>query len=169
MDDIHLLKNVFTEEEREKMLKNSKPLVVDAHVLSLQTGLRHNVPNNQSNPTVHLHPDFKWVYDRFLKIIKEKLDLDLVVDTSWVNEADGTQIRNWHSHEPADYASVYYMKTNRLLNNGTQFKDKFFRAPQNSLIVFPAHLLHSTPINNILLRFWRYSRYTLATDFNKKE
>ena len=54
------------------------------------------------------------------------------------------------------------MKTFPLLNSGTLFKDEgFIRCPQNSLIVFPSHLVHSVP----KYRFG-FSRYTLAMDLN---
>ena len=55
---------------------------------------------------------------------------------------------NWLSHYPSKHVwavAVYYIKTLPFFSSGTLFEDGFVRAPQNSMIIFPAHFLHATP------------------------
>ena len=76
MDDIRVIKNIFTEDERLEILKSIKPFLVDAEWLSLSCfGVPDKIPGKQSYPTLQHSPDFKWIYDRFGEIIKEKLNL----------------------------------------------------------------------------------------------
>ena len=165
MDDIRVIKNIFTEDERLEILKSIKPFLVDAEWLSLSCfGVPDKIPGKQSYPTLQHSPDFKWIYDRFDEIIKEKLNLDLDLYSSWVNWTDGRMEHiNWHSHDK-DYASVYYIQVPRFIN-GTLFKNKFYRSPQNSMILFPGHLEHTAPISPFR---WisKYERYTMAMDYN---
>ena len=69
----------------------------------------------------------------------------------------------YHQHT-SDYSCVYYIKTLPYFNSGTLFKDYgFVRAKQNSLILFPSHLYHSTPGS-----IFRFKRYTMAFDLTNK-
>ena len=58
--------------------------------------------------------------------------------------------------------AVYYIKTLPFFNSGTLFEDGFVRAPQNSMIIFPAHLLHTTP----KYPFPFIDRYVMSIDLN---
>ena len=82
------------------------------------------------------------------KILKET-NLDLKIYRSWVKWSNGKENQmNWHSHYPSQpvwAVAVYYIKTLPFFSSGTLFEDGFVRAPQNSMIIFPAHLLHTTP------------------------
>ena len=51
---------------------------------------------------------------------------------------------------------------NAFVGNGTLFEDGFVRAPQNSMIIFPAHLLHTTP------KYWFpfVDRYVMSLNLN---
>ena len=71
---------------------------------------------------------------------------------------------SWHSHYTNDnvsFASVYYLQTLPFFSNGTLFEDRFVRAPQNSMIIFPAHLVHTAPTSP-----FRFDRYTLSLNLN---
>ena len=51
------------------------------------------------------------------------------------------------------------MKTIPFVDSGTLFKDGFMRAPQNSLLLFPANLYHRPPTSP-----FRFKRYSMALD-----
>ena len=71
---------------------------------------------------------------------------------------------NWHHHyiyEDVSFTAVYYLKTLPFFSNGTLFEDGMVRAPQNSMIIFPAHLLHKPPTNP----FPFIGRYVMGIDF----
>ena len=153
----YIIKDIFTREERLQLLEDVEPLLVDGDYLSLyHTGKRGNYYGKQSHPTFHLHPDFKGVHDRFVDAIKQATHLDIETTQSLINWSDGSQDLNWHTHS-SQWCGVYYLKTFPFLNGGTQFEDKFVRAPQNSLLFFPCNLKHSAPNS-----FVRYTRYTIA-------
>ena len=81
--------------------------------------------------------------------IKKEIKFNLEIRRSWVKWSNGKENQmNWHSHYPSQpvwAVAVYYIKTLPFFNSGTLFEDGFVRAPQNSMIIFPAHLLHTTP------------------------
>tara|TARA_B100000287_G_scaffold397364_1_gene413876 strand:+ start:322 stop:810 length:489 start_codon:yes stop_codon:yes gene_type:complete len=154
---IYIIRDIFTKEERLQLLDEVEPLLVDGDQLSLlHYGERGRYPGKQSHPTFHLHPDFKGVHDRFVDAIKQTINMKVDTLQSWINWSDGSHDTNWHTH-PAEWCGVYYLKTFPFLNSGTQFEDKFVRAPQNSLLFFPCNLKHSAPNS-----FVRYNRYTIA-------
>ena len=89
----------------------------------------------------------------------------LFLMNSWVVYSKGEKF-NYHTH-PYDFACVYYMKTNPLLqNNGTRFKlpngkTQLIKTPQNGALLFPGTIHHATPSY-----FLPMSRYTLSMDIN---
>ena len=117
---ISVVEGVFTEEQRKKILEECKPLLIDGDILSLRkagkTGL---YPGRQSYPTVHLHPDFKGVHDRFVDAIKQATHLDIETTQSWINWSDGSQDLNWHTHS-SQWCAVYYLKTFPFLKPGNE-------------------------------------------------
>ena len=158
--NIHLIKNILKEEERKKLIKDCKPLLLD---------LGPDFPGKQSQP---LRPklsfwqpelQFERIHKIFLShaenVIKESLEWDI----SWFFFTKG-KIKNnhWHNH-PVDYAGVYYMKTFPFFSNGTLFKDRFIKAPQNSLLIFPGHLYHTAPSSPL-----PFDRYTMSLNWNIK-
>ena len=162
MKNVHIIENIFTNQERQQLLKSIDPLLVDGNRLSSFYGQRPGeFPGKQTHSSLHLHSDFEWMHNRFLQDIKKNLNLDLKVVRSWGNWTDGSQKVNWHTH-PADWCGVYYLKTFPFINSGTKFEKKFVRAPQNSLLLFPCNLLHSAPNKSL----FRYSRYSIALDCN---
>tara|TARA_B100000287_G_scaffold353240_1_gene342957 strand:- start:47 stop:595 length:549 start_codon:yes stop_codon:yes gene_type:complete len=162
---ISVVEGIFTEKQRKKILEECKPLLIDGDILSLRkagkTGL---YPGKQSYPTVHLHPDFKWVFAHIVEMIRQTFRAELKVDGAWFNWTNGdAKYINWHNHWPHDYSAVYYLKTNRFFGSGTLFADYgYVKAKQNSLVLFPSHLVHSAPVQP---KFVRYDRYALAMDF----
>jgi len=157
-----VIKDIFTREERLQLLEDVEPLLVDGDSLSLfHWGERGRFPGKQSHPTFHLHPDFKWVHDRFVDAIKQTTDMDVETLKSWVNWTDGSQDENWHTHPNCAWSVVYYLKTFPFINSGTLFEDKFIKAPQNSMLLFAGKVKHSAPTS-----FMRYKRYTIAVVYD---
>ena len=157
MAEIHIIENIFSEEERRKILEDSQRFFVDGNLLGAG-----GYPGRQTHPTIHLLSSFSWVHERLMERINNKTKLNLKVVQSWFNWTDGRkEYFSWHNHKKTgDYAAVYYLKTLPFFNSGTLFKEYgFIRAPQNSIMIFPSDLMHSAPIS-----FLRYDRYSMALD-----
>jgi len=174
VNDLYKIDNIFTEYQREKLIEDSKPLFLDgakfAATMSTGYGLGYQEGFNWyriTHPTVHLHPDFKWAYQIILSRIKEVVGKECVCVRSWMNTSNGDKNNLcWHNHHQVDYACVYYLKIPfPFFSNGTIFKDHgFIKAKENSMIVFPAHLMHTTPSSPL-----RFKRYSMALDLNIKK
>ena len=160
---MEIIDNVFSEEERKKLIDLSQPLLVPSERLqasAFENGYpRKFYPVKQSFPTVHLHPDFQYYFNHILDLVNST-GIRVKIKEAWVNYHDAPRPLNWHIHfkEGSDYCVIYYMKTN-WIDSGTVFRDKFVKVPQNSLLLFPCHLEHSVPRNLLRLK-----RYTLAID-----
>ena len=150
---IHLIKNVLTNQQRRKLIRDCQPLFVE---------LGDQFPGRQTGPRLHLHSDFTSPINDILRIAYKTTGLNLVLSKSWVNWSNGmSQHSRWHRHQ-CDYALVYYMRTPLpFFSNGTVFRSGLFTAPQNSMIIFPGQLEHSAPSSP-----FRFDRYTMAMDLN---
>ena len=153
---MYKIHNVLSNKDRKKLIKDCQPLLQD---------LGKEFPGKQTYGDLHLHPDFISPIKDMIRIIVKETGLDLVVgDMAWINWTNGSKkdIR-WHVHtHSCDYASVYYMKTPLpFFSNGTLFEDGFVRAPQNSMIIFPANLVHTAPTSP-----FRFDRYTMSMNLN---
>ncbi len=154
---IFRIDNVFSDEQREKMIEDIEPLLLSKE---------EEFTRQQTSPTLHLSPGFEFVREHILNLIEERFNLKLDLLFSWANLDYGEKKDMfWHTH-PYDYACVYYIKTNTE-NGGTLFKDKslnFVTAMQNSLILFNASLEHTAPPYDL-----HEKRYTLVMDLNRAE
>ena len=150
---MYIIKNVFTDGQRYKLIKDCQPLL-------LQWGKKY--PGRQTHSQIHLHPDFISPIQEMVRIIFQETGLNFVISKSWINCTNGKKKDiAWHRHS-CDYALVYYIKTPLpFFSNGTLFEDGFVRAPQNSMIIFPAHLVHTAPTSP-----FRFDRYTLSLNLN---
>ena len=150
---IHLIKNVFTNKQRRKLIKDCQPLIVD---------MGPQFPGRQTYAELHLHPDFTSSMNDILGIVYKEIGLSLVISKSWANWTNGNKKDiAWHIH-PSQYSLVYYMKTPLpFFNNGTLFRKGLFKAPQNSIIVFPGSMEHTAPSSP-----FRFIRYSLAMELN---
>ena len=178
---LYKIDNVFTENQREKLIKDSQPLFFDgAEYAKYLTGTgidrgygfgyQEGFNWYRITPaTVNLHPNFKWAHEIVLSKIKEVIGKDCVCMKSWMNISNGNRDNgnlNWHNHDEVDYACVYYLKIPfPFFSNGTLFKDHgFIKAKENSMIVFPGHFMHTTPSSPL-----RFKRHTWAMDLNIKK
>ena len=155
-----VIKNVFTEDQRKKFVKEAKPLIQDGETLNMFYG-RFKTPAKQSHLTVHLIPEFRFYHTHILDLIKKEMGLDLKCIRSWINLTNGYKKDIlWHAHNEYDYSMVYYMQTFPFFSNGTLFEDRFIKVPQNGLLIFPSNIPHTAPSSP-----FRMERYTIAMDF----
>ena len=151
-----LIKDVLLEKERKKLLKDCKPFLYDKGPAT--PGLQSDFVQKYGGG----YAQFQDVHHKFLDIAQRELNTRLKWDVSWFFSSKG-KIKNncLHTH-PVDYAGVYYMQTNSFFNSGTLFKDGFFKAPQNSLLIFSGSLPHMAPSSLFPLE-----RYTMSLNWNK--
>ena len=155
----YLLTNVLNNEQRRKLIKDSKPLLFTRKELQERYKNEMNYPGKQTQDDLHLKSDFTWVHKLFLYQIYEYLGLRLEIEKSWVNWTNGKKSDiAWHTHPGALWSAVYYMKTFPF-SSGTLFRTGFMKAPQNSILIFPANLEHTAPTAP-----FRFDRYTMALD-----
>ena len=152
-----LIEKVLRDDERKKLIKDSKPLLL--------SNLKHPdgtyYPGKQTLTVMKGRPEFEPILNHMVMIIKKTTGMDLVINKAWVNWTNGNKKdMAWHTH-PCDFAAVYYMKTFPLFSNGTLFKDGLVKAPQNSILILPGELEHSAPSSPL-----RFERYTLAINLN---
>jgi hypothetical protein len=146
------INDVLSQKERKKLLNLCRPLVKDTP----------GYPAKQSDEFLHLNPRVRKYINIFNQKISNRLSKQIYFQKVWVNEDRGYK-RDvyWHNHS-FDLAAVYYLKTIPLINSGTLFQDKFVRCKQNSILIFPGHLIHGTPS----YPFHWIKRYSIAMDIN---
>lgn len=137
--------NVLTQEERQYILLKSKPLLQQFN----------NFPGLQTYNNLHEEIDLH----KLFKVLKCNTDS---IQRSWINYTSKEFPGHicYHTH-PHNFTCVYYFDD----GYGTMFMGKFrqfqINARKNTLIVFPASIPHSAPIN-----FSDKDRFTLAFDFD---
>tara|TARA_R100000008_G_C3567115_1_gene159771 strand:- start:840 stop:1364 length:525 start_codon:yes stop_codon:yes gene_type:complete len=168
----HLIDNIFSEEERLKIIEDVQPLLLDGIELGKYITHLYNPDYGAvyqegfswfslTHDTVHQHPDFKERIEIITQRASEEVKIPLKCIKAWVNVSDGRSKRRMYHNHQAFFSSVYYIKTFPFFSNGTVFKDRgLVKAPQNSLLLFPSHFLHTTPGSPL-----RFKRYTMALDF----
>ena len=163
---VKVIKNVLTNDERKKLLKDIQPLLVDGTKLAMATlGANYyehpllRFPGKQTYDTLHLHPKCIPILNYMVELVNKEMGKNLMLIKAWANWTNGKKKdMGWHDHRnDGEYAAVYYMKTFPLFSNGTLFRDGLVKAPQNSMLVFPAELEHTAPSSPL-----RFGRYTLA-------
>ena len=129
-------KNILTESERLKLLEFVKIVVVD---------LGENYPGLQTNDAFHIYPKMKNLLNNIKKFHK-----DYKIIRCWANFSKGDFI-SWHNHITSDISMVYFLENK--CNMGPMFKIKegievmITKCEENSLLVFPSNLVHSSPVH----------------------
>ena len=163
MGKIYLIKNVLADDERKKLIADSRPLLKHGKQLSEYFKTDNKFPGKQTFSDLYLNSKFTFSFNHMVDMIFKETGLNLEIRAAWVNCTNGkNKDMCWHSHRH-DYALVYYMKTFPFFSNGTLFREPigFVKAPQNSLILFPGRLEHTAPSS-----LFRFSRYTVAMNLN---
>ena len=158
---VYKIHNVLSSKERKKIIKDIQPFLMDSEQLGKYYNTSRSFPGKQTISNLHQQSQFVSVIKKIEDIIKKEINLDLEVTKSWVKYSNSDTQLNWHIHH-CDYASVYYMKTPLpFFSNGTLFRKGLFKAPQNSIIVFPGSMEHTAPSSP-----FRFNRYSLAMELN---
>ena len=142
-----ILKNIFSEKIRKKMINDSKDLIK----------LRENI---WFCPDITTHKKFKKQIEKLALQTAQKIKSNLKIKNSWIAFSTGKNEVDFHNHD-SDYSLVYYMKTNKQ-NSGTQFKEGFIKVNQNDALVFNSMLYHKVP-----KYFPHEDRKTLVLELNK--
>ena len=154
----HIVKNVLTNKERKKLIADCKPHLIDGK--ELEKKYDRPFPAKQTQEDIYLIPCFREPINKILITTSKTLRQSLVLKRVWINCTSGKKEDVlWHNHIPMEWSCVYYMKTLPFVDSGTLFKDGFMRAPQNSLLLFPANLYHRPPTSP-----FRFKRYSMALD-----
>ena len=180
IDGFYKIENIFTREQREKLIEDSQPLFVSGKQLFEYNCANSNTIQNHyalgsqegfkwfriTYPTLHLHSKFDWAHKIILSKIKKVTGIDYQFGESWMNISNGdNKLRLWHNHGEYDYVGVYYLKMFPFFSNGTLFKNHgLVKAKENSLLLFPSHMDHSTPSSPL-----RFKRYSWAMNLNIKK
>ena len=163
---MYKIHNVLSNKERKKLIKDVQPFLMDRERMNIHYNNSNFYPGKQTDSMLHLKPEFALVMNKIIDRIKKEIKLNLEFRRSWVKWSNGREDQvNWHHHyrhEDVSFAAVYYLKTLPFFSNGTLFEDGFVRVPQNSMIIFPAHILHTTPTNP----FPFIDRYVMGMDLN---
>ena len=162
VDDIYLINNLFTPEFRNNLIEELKPLLLDGSTLATFYNFKTSFPGRQTHNTLHLHPNFKEVLESITELVTSILRKDVKISTMWGLWVDGKKDHmNWHNHSPNDYSIVYYLKVPPFIRNGTVFEDRgLVRTDENSLLIFPSNLNHTSPSY-----FWKGDRYVISADY----
>ena len=156
----HIVKNVLTNKERKKLIKDCEPYLLSGKELSKKYGIDITFPAKQTQEQIYNIPCFTDPINKILLASANTLRQSLVLKRVWINCTSGKKEDVlWHNHIPMEWSCVYYMKTLPFVDSGTLFKDGFMRAPQNSLLLFPANLYHRPPTSP-----FRFKRYSMALD-----
>ena len=158
-----VVNNLFTPEFRNNLIEELKPLLVDGSTMATFYQFNGRIPGRQTHSTLHLHPNFKEVLESITEHVTNSLRKDVKISRMWGLWIDGKKEHmNWHNHSPEDYSAIYYLKVPPFIRNGTIFEDRgLVRADENSLLIFPSNLNHTSPSY-----FWKGDRYVISADYN---
>ena len=163
---MYKIHNVLSNYERKKLIKEVQPFLMNNEQMNMHYNNSKFYPGKQTDPQLHLTAEFGTVMKKILDKIKKEIKLNLEIRRSWINWSNGREDQmNWHHHyifNDTSFAAVYYLKTIPFFSNGTLFEDGMVRVPQNSMIIFPSHILHTTPTNP----FPFIDRYVMSIDLN---
>ncbi len=164
-----LIKNVLSNKQRKKLIRDAQPLLKTsdeiADYYNNHRGQRY--AGRQTTCNLQEDPKFLEPIITMMTRIHKETGKNFVVKNSWINWTNGTKKEvAWHDHLKAvdrgtGYTMVYYIKVPLpFFSNGTLFKEEgFITAPQNSILIFPPHLVHTAPSSP-----FRLERYTMSLD-----
>ena len=150
-----IITDCLSNDLREKLLVDCKPFL---------RKLGNDYPAYQSDNNISNYPQFQLVHQIFHSLSCKYLEEELLLEGSWFIMTEGKEEQSIMHDHPADYVGVYYMNSHPSFPNGTEFEEEgLVEAPENSMVLFPGHLVHSPP------RFKcneYFERYTMSLDWN---
>ena len=160
---IYRIDNILDNKFRKSVLERSKKYLKSQEEFPAGTFKVDSVlPGKQTPPDLHMKLDYGPL---LLSAIRKSIGINFTIRKSWVNWTNGDKKDIcWHIHPDADYSAVWYLKTPLpFFNNGTLFKGGLFKSPQNSVLIFPADIIHTAPPSP-----FRLDRYTLGMDLMRR-
>ena len=149
---MYVAQNVLSDRDRRDFIKKSIPYL----------RRKEGHPAEQTHANLHLEKDFGKYGQVMHRAAEKAIGQNLKIGLSWVLRTTGRkEDMNWHNHHNIhlfDYSLIYYMRSFR---SGTLFREGFVKAKQNSLLIFPSEIEHTTPSS-----FFHFDRYTFSMDFN---
>ena len=157
-----VVNNLFPPEFRNNLIEELQPLLLDGSTLAASYNLNDDLPGRQTHSTLHLHPNFKEVVESITEHVSRSFRKNVKISKMWGLWIDGKKEHmNWHDHSPHDYSAIYYLKVPPFIRNGTIFEDRgLVRVDENSLLIFPSNLKHTSPSY-----FWKGDRYVISADY----
>ena len=158
-----IVNNLFTPEFRNNLIEELQPLLLDGSTLARYYKEYDDFPGRQTHATLHLHPSFKEVVESITEHVSRSVRKNVKISQMWGLWINGKKEHiNWHNHSPNDYSAIYYLKVPPFIRNGTIFEDRgLVRVDENSLLIFPSNLNHTSPSY-----FWKGDRYVISADYN---
>ena len=155
---IYRIDNILDNKFRKSVLERSKKYLKSQEEFDVDVVL----PGKQTPPDLHMKLDYG---PPLLIAIRKATGINFTIGKSWVNWTNGDKKDVcWHTHPDADYSAVWYLKTPLpFFNNGTLFKGGLFKSPQNSVLIFPADIIHTAPPSPL-----RLDRYTLGMNLMRR-
>tara|TARA_R110000744_G_scaffold259725_1_gene374805 strand:+ start:267 stop:749 length:483 start_codon:yes stop_codon:yes gene_type:complete len=149
--------NIFTDTQRKKLLKITKPLMVTKFNSPTMKGL-------STRGDLHKLSGFKFYVNKLKSIIEKQYKEKFTIFKCWGRYTQGDHL-NFHSHVAVDLTLNYYLKNSSGLGTLVRTKNEEINlgGKENSLAVFNASLLHSVPDSSDKLE-----RYTFIVDLNIK-
>ena len=160
---LYRIDNILDNKFRKSVLERSKKYLKSQEEFPAGTFKVDSVlPGKQTPPDLHMKLDYG---PPLLIAIRKATGINFTIGKSWVNWTNGDKKDVcWHTHPDADYSAVWYLKTPLpFFNNGTLFKGGLFKSPQNSVLIFPADIIHTAPPSP-----FRLDRYTLGMDLMRR-
>ena len=153
LDKKFIILDCLSDDLREKLLVDCKPFL---------RNLGDDYPSYQSDDILTHYPQFLLVHQIFHSLASKYLKEKLFLKRSWFLMTEGKEEQSIMHNHPHDYVGVYYMNSHPSFPNGTEFEEEgLVEVPENSMVLFPGHLVHRPPVFN-----QKFERYTMSLDWN---
>ena len=71
LDEIQLIDNIISDEERERLIEVSKPLLVSGAEMARMSGIKIEYPGSQTLSNLHRNPEFDYLHNEIMRSIKK--------------------------------------------------------------------------------------------------
>ena len=153
MDKKLIVPNCLSDDVREKLIEDCKPFLRNCG---------KGFPAYQSDAPLRNYPQFQEVFHIFDFLASQHLEEELLPEHSWFIMTEGKEEHSVMHDHPTDYVGVYYMNSHPSFPNGTEFEEYgLVEVPENSMVLFPGHLVHRPPVFN-----QKFERYTMSLNWS---
>ena len=159
MDKKFIVHDCLLPDHRKQLIEDCKPFL---------RRLSEKHPAYQSDAPLRKYTKFDSVHKTFDYIAQHCLQTELIPyeHSSWFIMTQGKEDQYLMHNHPVDYVGVYYMNSHPSFTNGTEFEEYgLVEVPENSMVLFPGHLMHTPPLFKCSEYF---ERYTMSLNWNFK-